>query len=239
MKTCHLSPTFIFWRASVQPAITPLTGNSAGWPRLIRAVELGAVDQGASVVGDDRVFQRGGLAGARLEHLVLEAAGQGGDARLGLVGGEEILARLQVLLGVGSSGSGPFGGGLLGHQLLLELGHGLDDLLLGQGGLAGHAVLEPLGQEVGVDLDALFLHAPGHVQADRVGNLLFKRLQLGLALRRGLPCPWAIDEPIASPIPTKASVAYFIGCPCVEPINGCRGRPPALGRYSTRIGGSS
>ena len=34
MKSCHFEPTFICCRASVQPAITPLTGKLAGSSRL-------------------------------------------------------------------------------------------------------------------------------------------------------------------------------------------------------------
>ena len=46
----HLEPTGIRVRASIQPAITPLTGNSAGSPRATDCVEHGTVDQLTGVV---------------------------------------------------------------------------------------------------------------------------------------------------------------------------------------------
>src|SRR3546814_1086036 len=68
---------------------------------IIRTVELGAVEQGAQVVHANSIggLRLGAIAGAK--YLVLQPAGGGLYARLGLVGGQELFAFGAVLACLG------------------------------------------------------------------------------------------------------------------------------------------
>ncbi len=69
----HLEPTGIRVRASIQPAITPLTGNSAGSPRATGCRTRGAVDQLTGVVHANVVSACRDSAVATVDHAELQA----------------------------------------------------------------------------------------------------------------------------------------------------------------------
>src|ERR1700683_5626077 len=69
-------------------------GEGGGLAALVGAVKFGSVDESATVVDGDGVGGGGLGAGSGLKDFVLQAAGQGGDAGLGLVGCQELATLL-------------------------------------------------------------------------------------------------------------------------------------------------
>ena len=126
MINCQRSPTFIFCKASVQPGMTRLTGKVAGWLRLIELSKTVPFNKLAFVVDLDHVGGLGRWSVAGLQNPVLQSAGQGHDARLGLGGGQEGLAFAEVLVGLGRVGLR-----LPGLDLALDHGEGGAKLVLG------------------------------------------------------------------------------------------------------------
>jgi len=80
-KSCHFDPTGMSWRASVQPLMTPFTGNDAGWPRC-RSCQIRAGEERASIIANDGVSGRGLRSRTLGQNLVLKTAGQRDNAFL-------------------------------------------------------------------------------------------------------------------------------------------------------------
>ena len=138
---------------------------------LVGAVELLAADQSAAVVNADRVRGLGQRARSLFDDLVLQAAGKGNHAGLRLVGHQEGVAFLLVLLllrlGLRS---------LAGHDLLLELTHRRLHVLfredrLGAGESGAHAIREGIQVQVGGG-DGVAAHAGADGEADDVADFL-------------------------------------------------------------------
>ncbi len=166
--------------------MTPVTRKLAGWGLAEGAVELRSVDQRAAVVNADGVIGGGLGPGAVGDDLILEAAGQGNDAFLGLVGGQERFAFLLVLLGLGLAlllGLLPQLHAVGTHN---RLGLGLGD----RRRLAGEEGGERLGDDRWVDLVAAPLKVALHVvrqhHADGIAVFLHRVLEPGIQGRGGI-----------------------------------------------------
>ena len=136
---------------------------------VIGAVEGLAVEQRALVMRADRVGDAGLGALAFGQDLVLQARSGRHDARLLAVLGHELLAVLEVLLGVSHHL-----GDALGLHLLRERFADLRRLLLVERQLlAGERTLERLVQGVRSISPLTGSSERGHVHADHVADLLF------------------------------------------------------------------
>ena len=98
MTSCHLSPTFIFCKASVQPGYDTVDGKHCRLFAFYRTVEDRPIDQLAGVVCFHSVgrFWRG--SGTRLDHSIKHPAGQALNSLDLLVPGNELLALDAVLV---------------------------------------------------------------------------------------------------------------------------------------------
>src|SRR5581483_11061669 len=132
------------------------------------AVELGAVEERATVIDGDGVLGLGAVTAAFGDDLVLEAAGEGDDAGLVLVIGHERFAVLLVLVGELFHFLS-----LLEAEFLTELAEDLAHFLFGElGGAAGEGVLGSLGESLQVDVGIHPFKAHAGVHPDGIANFL-------------------------------------------------------------------
>ena len=131
--------------------------EGGGCAAFVGTVKLGAVYEGAAVVHGDGVVGLGAFAAAGGEDFVLEAAGEGDDAGLGFVVGEEFFAGDFVFI------AGDFA---FFNDGLLEGLQGFADLLFGElSGGAGGGVLDAAGEGIGVE-EVGFQSLPPEIAAD-------------------------------------------------------------------------